>query len=120
MGYPHWLVVPGRRRSSPHSCWSIWNGGAPITILCVLTSRCAWPLQSLANEVATVWPNAIGNVPQRWQLEGPTDGGRLARCSRVPCHRFPLERHSSQMWVLSHVEGRWMNVPAEELGWSLA
>ncbi len=39
--------------------------------------------------------NATGNGHQPWQHKEPTDDGRLARCSPTPCHRFPLERHSS-------------------------
>ena len=34
------LVAPGLRRSKLHSSWSIWSGGAPTIILCVLTYRC--------------------------------------------------------------------------------
>jgi hypothetical protein len=72
----------------------------------VHTSRCEWPLQSLANEVASVWHNAIGNGCQPWQPEELIDDGRLGRCSLVRYHRFPLERCQCQIWVKCYVMGR--------------
>jgi hypothetical protein len=59
--------------------------------------RCEWHSCSLENEGATGWRNAIGNGLQPWQREEPPDDGQRARCSLAPCHRFPLESHSSQM-----------------------
>jgi IS1 family transposase len=56
----------------------------------VLTSRCAWPLQSLANEVASVWHNAIGTRLLPWQLAEPPEDGPHVRCSRTPAARFRL------------------------------
>src|SRR5260221_1933500 len=90
-------ISPGRRRSSPHSCWPIWNGGERIITLCAPIQRCEWHSCSLENEGATGWRNAIGNGLQPWQREEPSDDGRRARCSLAPCLRFPLESHSSQM-----------------------
>ena len=76
-------------------------------------------LCSRANEVASVWRNATDNGRQRWQRGERTDDGQHARCSLAPCRRFPLESHSSQMWLQCHVARKSVNVPAEELGWSL-
>jgi hypothetical protein len=70
-------------------------------------------------EGATWWRNALGIVQKLWQQGELPEDGRHARCSLPPCRRFPLERHQSQMGLLSHVTGRWVKVRAEELGWSL-
>jgi len=94
-------AAPGPRLSSPHSSWLIWNGGVPTITLYVLTNRCEWPLQNLANEVASVWRNAIGSVRLRWQLGKRTGGGQQGKCSRAPCQGFALERLTSQMGAFS-------------------
>ncbi len=120
MGELRWHVEPGRRRSLPHTCELTWSGGERTLMLYVLTNHCEWRSCSHESEVATWWRNAIGIVPKLWQQGEPPDDGRHARCSLTPCRQFPLERHQSQMGLLCHVTGRWVNVRAEELGWSLA
>src|SRR6266699_1005185 len=65
-------AAPGRRLNSPHTCWHSWNGGEPITTLCVLTTHCEWHSCSHESEGATWRCNAIGNGLRRWQPAGPT------------------------------------------------
>src|SRR5215469_13890372 len=119
MGWQCWLALPGPQHSSLHTSWPIWSGGERTSILCVPTHRCAWHAYSPESEVANVWRNAIASVRKLRQPREPPDVGRLARCSLAPCQRFPLERLTSQMRVQCHVAGRWVKVPAAELGWSL-
>ena len=70
-------------------------------------------------EVVSWWCNVIGNERQRWQRGEPIDDGRLARCSRAPCRRFPLERQGSQRWVQCYITRESVKTLAETLGWSL-
>src|SRR5260370_25192409 len=97
MGWPLSHAVPGRQRSPPHSFWPIWNGGARTTILCVLTTLCAWRSCSHESEVADCSRNAIGNGRQPWQREERTDDGQPGRCSLSRCHQFQLERLSCEV-----------------------
>src|SRR5947209_2209718 len=120
MGWQLSHAAPGRRLSSPHSCWPIWNGGARTTILCDLTTLCAWRSCSHESEGADCSRNAIGNGRQPWQRGGPIDDGRLARSSRAPCRRLLLESGPSQMRVECQVARKLGKVPAEALGCSPA
>jgi hypothetical protein len=65
----------------------------------VLTNRCELRSCSRERGVASFCRNATGNEPLPWQPAEPIDDGRLARCSRVPSLRFPLESYSSLMRV---------------------
>jgi hypothetical protein len=47
--------------------------------------------------VASRWRNALGSGQKLWLLAEPFDDGQHVRYSLAPCHRFPLERHQSQM-----------------------
>src|SRR6266487_807352 len=118
MGWQHCLGEPGRQLSSPHTCSPTWNGGEHIITLYVLTKHCEWRSCSHTSEGANWRRNATGTVLLPWRREEPPDDGRRARCSRAPCRRFPLERHRSQMGAVS-CGGKWVKVPAEELGGSL-
>src|SRR5215472_9162370 len=113
-----WLVAPGRRLNSPHSCLPIWSGGAPTIISCVPTEHCEWRLCSHECEVASWWRNGTSNERQRWPPAEPIDDGRLARCSLARCRQFPLESYRSQMRMQGHVAGRLMHVSSEEVGWA--
>jgi hypothetical protein len=119
MGEPRWLVAAGPPLSRLHSCWPTWSGGERLIMLCGLTNHCEERMCSRASEGANCWHHALGSERRLWLLAEPLDAGRRARCSRAPCRPFPLERHSSQKWVLSHVAGRWVKIPSEELGGSL-
>jgi hypothetical protein len=81
--------------------------------------RCEWYLRSHKHEGANVWHNAIGSVPQPWQLVEHIDDGRRAKCSLARCHRFALERHENLMEEECHVAMKSVKAPAEALGWSL-
>src|SRR5260221_6654123 len=96
MGWPLSHAVPGRRRSLPHSFWPIWNGGARTTILCVLTTPCAWRACSHESEVADCSRNAIGNGRKLRQREERTDDG----------HPFPAVKEEPTP-VVSHSRGTW-------------
>jgi hypothetical protein len=85
----------------------------------VLTTHCEWRFCSHESEMATVWRNAIANVPQPWRPAEPIDDGRQARCSRAPCQRLALECHASLMVAECHVGRPSVKVPAETLGWRL-
>src|SRR5215467_3796721 len=69
--------------------------------------------------VADFWRNATDSALRRWQPAEPIDDGQRARCSLVPCRRFPLERHASLMAQECPVTSKSVKVPAEALGWSL-
>jgi hypothetical protein len=73
----------------------------------VLTTPCAWRSCSHESEVAPVWRNGTGSVPQPWPPGEPIDDGRRARCSLAHCQRFPLESHFSQKWLQEHVVEDW-------------
>src|SRR5215831_763522 len=96
MASQHWHAARGRRLSSPHTCWHTWSGGELITTLCVLTTHCEWRSCSHERRVASWWRNGTDNGLPRWQPEELIDDGRQARCSLVPCRRFPLERHKAR------------------------
>ena len=85
----------------------------------VLTIRCEWPLQNLANEGGSVWRNASGSGRRRWQLGKRTGGGQQGKCSRASCLRFALERHASLIGEVFHVARKSVKMPGEALGWSL-
>ncbi len=74
---------------------------------------------SRESEVANGRRNAIGTGLPPWQLAEPPDDGRRARCSRAPCQRLPLESHRCQMRLQGHVGWKRVQVPAEEVGWTL-
>src|SRR6266487_2381109 len=120
MAWRLWHAAPGPLPSKLHTCWLTWNGGVITIILCVLTHHCAWRWFRHESGAANWRRNATGTVRLRWQLAEPPDDGRRARCSLVPCQRFPLERHSSLMWEECHVARKSMKVSAEALGGSLA
>jgi hypothetical protein len=88
-----------------------------------LLSRMSRPHQSL--RVALVQPRerganwqrtALGNGRKLWQPAELIDDGRRARCSLVPCHRFPLESYDCQVQLQSHVVEWLGNVQAEAVG----
>jgi hypothetical protein len=81
----------------------------------VLTTHCAWRSCSHASKVATCRRNETSNVHLPWQSAEPPDDGRRARCSRVPCRRFLLERHASQRRMQCHITGRLVKVLTETL-----
>src|SRR2546425_9398780 len=112
-------AAPGRRLSSPHSCWPIWSGGEHTIILSVPMHRCEWRSCSHESEGANGRRNATDNVHLRWQPAEPTDVGQRARCSLAPCRQFSLESYDSQMRSQDHPVGRSRNVRAEVVGWSL-
>src|SRR5438045_756548 len=103
MAWPRSHAAPGRRLSRPRTCWHTWNGGEPITTLCVLTTHCEWHSCSHESEGASCWPNAIGSEHRRWQPAEPIDDGQHASCSLAPCRPFPLERQASLMWEECHI-----------------
>src|SRR5215471_19773375 len=119
MRWQRWPAGPGRRRSSPHSCWPSWNGGAPTIILCDHTNHSEWLWCSRESEEANAWRNAIGSVRPPWPQGKPPDDGRHARCSRAPYRWLLLERLSSERWLLCPVASKPVMVPAEEVRWSL-
>src|SRR5215469_67970 len=119
MGWPLWRAVPELPHSSLHTCWPIWSGGGPTTILYIPMHRCGWRLCSRENEMANVWCTALGTELPPWQPAEPPDAGRRARCSLTPCHRFPLESQENQVQLRCHVAGRWVKALAEALEWSL-
>ena len=120
MAWQRWHVAPGPLLSSPRTCWLIWSGGAPTTILCALTNRCGRGSCSHESEVAIVWRNVTGNGHQPWQREEPPDAGRRARCSLAPYQRFPLEEYRSQMRMASYAARKSGKATAKALEWSLA
>ena len=77
-------------------------------------------VQPRENERASFFRNAIGSVPQPWQLAEHIDDGRRAKCSPAPCRQLPLERHQCQIWVQCYIARCLVNVLAEALGCSFA
>src|SRR6266568_4603160 len=118
MESPRWLVAPGPLLNKPPSCWPIWNGGVPTTILSALTITCAWHSCSHEREGVDCWRNAIASVPLPWQWDEPTDDGQRGMCSPTHCLQFPLESHVSEMRLQEHVVERLVKVPAEAVGWA--
>ena len=106
-------------RQATSTTWLTWNGGEHTTILCVLTTACAWRSCSHESELADAWRHATDHVLLRWLREEPLVDGRRARCSLVPCQRFPLESHQSRRSMQCHIVGRWVKVPATEVRWGL-
>jgi hypothetical protein len=82
--------------------WRAYSHGCRVPML-----RCECHSCSRANEGANVWRNATDSGPQPWLPAGPIDDGQRARCSRVPCHWFPLERHQSQIGCSVMSPGVW-------------
>src|SRR5215469_4905209 len=119
MAFQRWHAARGPRPSNLITSWLTSNGGGLTIILCVPTKHSAWRSRSRENEGASVWINPIGTALLRWQLAELADDGRRGKCSPTHCHWFPLERHSSQRWVQSHVAGSLIHVLAEALDWSL-
>src|SRR5215472_9285427 len=101
-------AVPGPPPNRLLSCWLIWNGGEPTTMLCVPMNHCGCRSYIRVSEVARRWHNATGNRLQPWRLGEPIADGRRARCFRALCQGFPLEGYRSQRWVQDHVAGRWL------------
>ena len=85
----------------------------------VPTNPSEWRSCSRESEVANGRRNAIGTGLPPWQLAEPPDDGRRARCSRAPCQKLPLESHRCQMRLQGHVGWKRVQVPAEEVGWTL-